>query len=471
MINSHKALIALILSFSVYLTVGPSILRAQYVCQPAAGGSTTTGSLTVADPTQAGRIVRDGIPSSCKGKTNALQNATAVHAKSYNFTNPTGQTACVTVDFDHTGCGVNSTEVVAYSTYTPATPYTGVIGDSGFSSTGVGSFSFRVTAGQSFTIVVNEIIANTGCANFSFKVSYNTGCRMAGFDRTNDGKADPTVFRPSTGVWYSLNSEGGYTFEEFGLAGDVPFAADWTGDGRSDAGVYRTSSTIWYSSNSYPTPGQNFNSLQFGTAGDIPLAADYDGDGKADISVFRPSTGTWYVFRSSDSTLQAAQWGTSGDVPFAVDFDGDRKADYGVYRPSDANNSNLSTWYVLETNFNFGFILTSTWGLPTDKPVPADYDGDGKADIAVWRPSDGNWYIVNSAPAGGTRAIQWGTSGDIPQPADYDGDNKMDVAVFRPSPDPAQNYWFILRSSDQTFVSLKWGSPGDIPTTAAYKAP
>ena len=77
--NSLKALIALMLSFSVYLTAGPSTLRAQYICQPAAGGSTTTGSLTVSDPTQSGRVVRDGIASSCTGKTNSLQNSTPVH--------------------------------------------------------------------------------------------------------------------------------------------------------------------------------------------------------------------------------------------------------------------------------------------------------------------------------------------------------------------------------------------------------
>ena len=65
-------------------------------------------------------------------------------------------------------------------------------------------------------------------------------------------------------------------------------------------------------------------------------------------------------------------------------------------------------------------------------PVPGDYDGDGKADIAVFRRSTGVWYIINSRTGTGS-SYAWGGSGDMPVPADYDGDGKADVAIFRPS--------------------------------------
>ena len=72
------------------------------------------------------------------------------------------------------------------------------------------------------------------------------------------------------------------------------------------------------------------------------------------------------------------------------------KADIAVWRPSDGN------WYIL--NSSTGTVTVRQWGASGDVPVAADYDGDGKADIAVWRPSDGNWYIINSST--GTVTVQ-----------------------------------------------------------------
>jgi len=45
--------------------------------------------------------------------------------------------------------------------------------------------------------------------------------------------------------------------------------------------------------------------------------------------------------------------------------------------------------------------------------VPADYDGDGRTDTAIYRPSLGIWYIVDSSTGLG-RGVQWGISTDLP---------------------------------------------------------
>ena len=58
---------------------------------------------------------------------------------------------------------------------------------------------------------------------------------------------------------------------------------------------------------------------------------------------------------------------------------------------------------------NLGYLL----GDSSDVPVPGDYDGDGKTDVAVFRPSIGAWYLVySSTMSGGT--VTWGGAGDVP---------------------------------------------------------
>ena len=114
-----------------------------------------TGALTAADPTQVGRVVRGGIPSTCVGKSNALQNTTPVNQDSYTFTAPV--TCCATVEFNALACGGATTQAVAYSTFDPANLATNVIGDFGFSTIGMASFSFPVTSGQNFTVVIRNV--------------------------------------------------------------------------------------------------------------------------------------------------------------------------------------------------------------------------------------------------------------------------------------------------------------------------
>ncbi|MEK6325302.1 MAG: FG-GAP-like repeat-containing protein [Acidobacteriota bacterium] len=141
----------------------------------------------------------------------------------------------------------------------------------------------------------------------------------------------------------------------------------------------------------------------------------------------------------------------------AFDYDRDSKTDVAIYRPTNG------WWYIVSSST--GEASVQAWGESADKPVPGDYDGDGKADVAVYRPSNGTWYIILSR-TGSSTGVQWGITGDVAVPADYDGDGKTDVAIYRPS----NGWWYIINSSTGAVTVRAWGESGDKPVPGDYDA-
>lgn len=279
------------------------------------------------------------------------------------------------------------------------------------------------------------------------------------YDFDGDHRSDYAVFRPSTISWHVRQSTAGDTgVWGWGASGDVPTPGDFDGDGRTDIAVYRPTGGQWYVR--YSSNGVTASYPAWGITTDKPVLADYDGDGRTDIALYRARSGSdpssyWFVKTSSSNYTQfyAVGWGDTNDLPAPADFDGDGKADIAVFRPSNG------LWYVIQSSTG-----QATWyslGMVGDKLVPADYDGDGKADVAVFRPATGTWQIRSSS-TGLINSIWWGQAGDVPVPADYDGDGKSDVALFRPS----DGIWYVMFSGSSPGGTW-WGQNGDIPLSMA----
>jgi|GEM_PF-918409 len=152
------------------------------------------------------------------------------------------------------------------------------------------------------------------------------------------------------------------------------------------------------------------------------------------------------------------------------DYDGDGKSDMAVYRPATGEwFLRLSTvgYAVGQGNWYF------QWGVIGDIPVSGDFDGDGKSEIAVYRPSTGEWLLRLStqgyAMAAGNWYFQWGVAGDVPITGDFDGDGKSEIAVYRPS----TGDWFLRLSTQGYQVAAgnwtyQWGVSGDQPVSGDF---
>lgn len=178
------------------------------------------------------------------------------------------------------------------------------------------------------------------------------------------------------------------------------------------------------------------------------------------VTIQYPAAGNQFVTAtvtdSSGNTSEFSQYIRADGASVRkvnYDFDGDGKSDLSVFRPSSG------IWFLSRLNANIGYSSVQ-FGQVSDKLAPADYDGDGKTYVTVYRA--GTWFVQRSRL--GLTSIQYGASDDIPVPADYDADRKNDLAVYRPS----NGTWYVFNQITGQYGSQQWGLLTDKPVVADY---
>ena len=322
-------------------------------------------------------------------------------------------------------------------------------------------------------------------------------------DYDGDGIADLSSYLFDSflgaGIFQIELSTGGQRVDQFsGLSeNDIPITGDFDGDGLADLAVVQPfgnatemGATVW--SYIQSTNGERVD-IAFGATGalDRPAPADFDGDGITDLATFRansdltPGAAEWFVRPSSNPAagfrvVFGAPGGT--DLPAVADYDADGKADIATFRPiptpQDTANGvpQVAQTFILPSGINQPLYATTNGAQPflfgapnnADQPVPADYNGDGRDDIALFRsvtdlPSGDRWFILPSSGAfpgvGSGFPVNFGNDGDVAANSDYTGDGSPDLAVY----DADTGTWTIGNPVDGTPISTRVFNPSGLP--------
>lgn len=137
-------------------------------------------------------------------------------------------------------------------------------------------------------------------------------------------------------------------------------------------------------------------------------------------------------------------------------------ADIAVWRPGNGNWMVMGQTGSQSVTFGFG------GGWLGDIPVVGDYEGDGKTDFTVFRPDSTAFFYVWPSNGASWWGYSWGTTGDIPVSGDFDGDGKTDYAVVRQDAGAGTSTFYVVPSGGGGWWGYSYGTNTDLPAVADY---
>jgi subtilisin-like proprotein convertase family protein len=380
-------------------------------------------------------------------------------------------------DLDVRLLGPGGTPSAVIFSNTGSTTATGCGDDSNLS----GPYNFFDTAPASPTWWGAAATATTLMPAGDFRVSTPGGVAGGGANAlltpTFAGVTNPN------GTWTLRIRDGGegdtgsvtaasLTLTQSGPPAPTNVPLDFNGDGKSDYVVVRN---VGGGANGQIRWFYNINgggstvALDWGLASDFFISEDFDNDGKDDVAVWRggpAGTASFYILNSATSTARVEAFGQTGDDPTVVDdYNGDGAADLAVYREG-VSAGDQSTWFYRTAPG--GAVTNIPWGINGDVAVPGDMDGNGSADFTIQRANGGGGNFWTRLSTGAVQpVVYFGLASDDIVPGDYDGDLKTDIAAARVNGGSLD--WYYRRSTDGAVVGpIPFGTSTDFAVQGDY---
>jgi Salmonella virulence plasmid 65kDa B protein/Insecticide toxin TcdB middle/N-terminal region/FG-GAP-like repeat len=246
-------------------------------------------------------------------------------------------------------------------------------------------------------------------------------------DFNGDGRADFAFLGNSSLITFFSNGDGSFTpvgwllpnSLNFGMPASpnfMPVIGDFNGDGKTDFAMIGGGQAYVFLSNGDGTSAVRNFALPSGlgsgpggyTASATPIIGDFNGDGKTDFGLLRGTT--LYTFLSAgdgtfvagSTTIPNVGFGGLGttSIPTIGDFNGDGRTDFAILASnviytyqSNGDGTFAAGSYNIPYGWNFGNPATPAW-----TPIGGDFNGDGKADLALLADSILFTFISNDPP-------------------------------------------------------------------------